>query len=75
MKHLSSPHSIDQIRYLQELIKDYDQKLKMSIWSNFYKFISEEKYKCMHHLRQLKEIEVEGMIMGKMSASAFLTTS
>ena len=66
---------MDQLQYLQELIRDYDQKLNMSIWSNFYKFISEEKYKCMHHLRQLREIELEGMIMGKMSASVFHSTS
>ena len=75
MKPLSSSHSIDQLQYLQELISEYDQKLNMNIWSDFYNFISEEKYKCMHQLRKLKETEIEGMIMAKAYASAYPFTS
>ena len=75
MKPLSSSHSIDQLQYLQELISEYDQKLNMNIWSDFYNFISEEKYKCMHQLRKLKETEIEGIFMAKTSALVFPTTS
>ena len=75
MKNSSSSHSVDQLQYLQELISEYDQKLNMNIWSDFYNFISEEKYKCMHELRKLKETEIEGMIMAKAYASASPFTS
>ena len=75
MKHSSSSHSLGEIQYLQGLISDYDQKLKSNIWSDFFNFIQEEKFKCMHKQHKLKETEVEGMIMAKTFASASLFTS
>ena len=66
---------IDTKQYLLELIEDYNQKLNQECWRQFYKFIKEEKFKCMHHLRRIRETEVIGIFMAKTSALVFPTTS
>ena len=70
-----NPYSVDTKKYLHELIKDYDHKLKMSFWSNFYPIIKEEKYKCMKHLRTIKEQEMEEIFTAKMFAYQFHITN
>ena len=75
MEYFSNPPTTDQLQYLRELISDYDQKLNNNIWSQFHKFIKEEKYKCMHQLRKLKETEIEGIFMARTSALVFPTIS
>ena len=59
---------IDTKQYLLELIEDYNQKLNQECWRQFYKFIKEEKFKCMHHLRKIRETEVTGIFMAKTNA-------
>ena len=59
---------IDTKQYLLELIEDYNQKLNQEYWRQFYKFIKEEKFKCMHHLRRIRETEVIGIFMAKTNA-------
>ena len=59
---------IDTKQYLLELIEDYNQKLNQECWHQFYKFIKEEKFKCMHHLRKIRETEVTGIFMAKTNA-------
>ena len=66
--------SIDQKQYLQQLIYNYDQKLNSNDWSDFHTFIQEEKCKCKKHLRRIKELDMEALLMGKTSASMFQHT-
>ncbi len=56
---------IDSKQYLLELIDDYNQKLEDKYWSHLYPFIKEEKFKCMKHLRNIRETEVVGIFMAK----------
>ena len=75
MDCFSNHRTYDQLDYLHELVDDYDQKLTMNSWSHFHNFIKEEKYKCMHQIRKLKEIQIEGIIMAQTSALVFPTIS
>ena len=59
---------IDSKQYLRELIADYNQKLEDKYWSHLYQFIQEEKFKCMHHLRKIRESEITGIFMAKTNA-------
>ena len=71
----SNPHSVDTKKYLRELINDYENKLNSSFWSNLYPIIKEEKYKCMKHLRKIKEQEIERIFKEKTFAYQFHITS
>ena len=71
----SNPHSVDTKKYLLELINDYENKLKMNFWSHLYPIIKEEKYKCMKHLRLIKEQEIEEIFMVRTSAYQFHITN
>ena len=71
----SNPHSVDTKKYLLELINDYENKLKMNFWSHLYPIIQEEKYKCMKHLRLIKEQEIEEIFMARTCAYQFHITN
>ena len=62
----------DTKKYLREIIEHYDFLLQQdqtnSLVETFKSFIQEEKYKCMHHLRKVREAELEGTIMGNVYA-------
>jgi hypothetical protein len=63
-------HTLDSKQYLRELIDHYDLILSnedspLNIYSNI---IKEEKYRCLHRLRKIREADLEGMIMGNVSA-------
>ena len=70
-------HKLDSKQYLRELIDHYDSILSNedSPLNTFSSFIKEEKYKCLHKLRKIKEADLEGMIMGNVFVSQFLTTN
>ena len=70
-------HTLESKQYLRELIDHYDLILSnvespLNIYSNI---IKEEKYKCLHKLRKIKEADLEGMIMGNVFASQSHTTN
>lgn len=63
-------HTLDSKQYLRELIDHYDLILSnedspLNIYSDI---IKEEKYRCLHRLRKIREADLEGMIMGNVSA-------
>ncbi len=62
----------DTKQYLREIIEHYDFLLQQdqtnSLVETFKPLIQEEKYKCMHHLRKVREAELEGMIMANACA-------
>ena len=70
-------HKLDSKQYLRELIDHYDLILSNedSPLNTFSSFIKEEKYKCLYNLRKIKEADLEGMIMGNVFVSQFLTTN
>ena len=70
-------HNQDSKQYLRELIDHYDlilsnEESPLNIYSNI---IKEEKYKCLHKLRKIKEADIEGMIMGNVFAFQFPITN
>lgn len=75
------PHhrTVDTKQYLREIIEHYDYLLNLdqtnSLVETFKPLIQEEKYKCMHHLRKVREAELEGMIMANACAFPFHSTN
>ena len=69
----------DTKKYLREIIEHYDYLLNLdqttSLVETFKSFIQEEKYKCMHHLRKVREAELEGTIMANAYAYPFHSTN
>ena len=70
-------HNQDSKQYLRELIDHYDlilsnEESPLNIYSNI---IKEEKYKCLHKLRKIKEADIEGMIMENVFAFQFPITN
>jgi hypothetical protein len=65
----------DTKKYLHDLIEHYEYLLNLDqknpLVETFKIFIQEEKYKCLHQLRKVKEAEVEGMIMANASVCPF----
>ena len=57
--------------YLVELIQHYESILQSpdSPLNIFKSLITEEKYSCIHKLRKLREVDMDGMIMANASAS------
>lgn len=68
------PHhrTVDTKQYLREIIEHYDYLLNLdqtnSLVETFKPLIQEEKYKCMHHLRKVREAELVGSIMANACA-------
>ncbi len=68
------PHhrTVDTKKYLREIIEHYDFLLQQdqtnSLVETFKPFIQEEKYKCMHQLRKIREAELVGTIMANACA-------
>ena len=69
----------DTKEYLKELIQHYDDLLNqypLPQWVLDLKpFINEEKYKCLHQLRKIKEVDIQAMMLAKQSVSPFPTTN
>ena len=62
----------DTKKYLHELIEHYEYLLNLdyenALVENHRQLITEEKYKCIHKLRQIKEADLIGMIMANVTA-------
>ena len=61
---MAHPGKPDTKQYLQELITDYQEKLKNPFWQsqNLHNFIQEELYKCTYRLDKIKETDLLAMM-------------
>tara|TARA_B100002019_G_scaffold234869_1_gene209125 strand:- start:660 stop:872 length:213 start_codon:yes stop_codon:yes gene_type:complete len=63
-----SSTSPDTKTYLREIIEHYDLILEQKkIPEELNSFIQEEKYKCLHHLRKIRELDLMIMLSGNVS--------
>ena len=68
---MASTGNHDTKQYLQDLVNDYQTKIKDPFWqsSNLHNFIQDELYKCRYKLDKIKEADLEATMLAKASAS------